>query len=235
MNAILGWSQILRTGPSSPKELEDGLATIERNARSQTQIIEDLLDMSRIVSGKVRLDVQQIELADAVSAAIDTVRPTATTKGIRLHAVLDPLDHSVSGDPNRLQQVFWNLLSNAVKFTPKGGRVQVRLERVNSHVEVSVTDTGEGIPPEFLPYVFDRFRQADATTTRRHGGLGLGLSIVKQLVELHGGSVHVKSMGSGQGTTFTVALPLIALRPEAATEPASSCSSCFGHHDRGMR
>ena len=143
-----------------------------------------------------------------MEAAIETVRPAADAKGIRLQAMLDPQAGPVSGDPNRLQQVFWNLLSNAIKFTPKGGRVQVVLERVNSHLEVSVSDTGEGIAPEFLPHVFDRFRQADASTTRRHGGLGLGLAIVKQLVELHGGTVRVKSGGPGQGTTFIVALPL---------------------------
>jgi hypothetical protein len=180
----------------------------------QTQIIEDLLDMSRIVSGKIRLDVQRLELAGVVRAAVETVRPAADAKGIRLQTVLDPHAGPVSGDPNRLQQVFWNLLTNAVKFTPKGGRVQVLLERVNSHLEVSVSDTGEGIAPEFLPHVFDRFRQADASTTRRHGGLGLGLAIVKQLTELHGGSVRVKSGGIGLGSTFTVALPLMVLHPE---------------------
>jgi CheY-like chemotaxis protein/two-component sensor histidine kinase len=167
--------------------------------------------MGRIVSGKVRLDVQRLDLAGVVRAAVETVRPGAEAKGIRLQTVLDPHAGPVSGDPNRLQQVFWNLLTNAVKFTPKGGRVQVVLERVNSHLEVSVIDTGEGITPEFLPHVFDRFRQADASTTRRHGGLGLGLAIVKQLVELHGGSVRVKSGGAGFGSTFTVALPLTVI------------------------
>jgi PAS domain S-box-containing protein len=217
LNAILGWSQILRSGVGG-EDLAEGLATIERNARAQTEIIQDLLDMSGIISGKVRLDVQRVELASLLQAGVDTLRPAAEAKEVRLHAVLDPKAGPVSGDPNRLQQVFWNLLSNAVKFTPKGGRVQVRLERVDSHVEISVIDTGEGIGPEFLPYVFDRFRQADATTTRRHGGLGLGLSIVKQLVELHGGSVRVKSMGVGQGTTFTVSLPLVVVHPEPQPE-----------------
>ncbi len=217
LNAILGWSHILRTGPKASEEITEGLIVIERNARAQTQIIEDLLDMSRIISGKVRLDVQQMDLADVVKAAIETVKPAATTKEIRLQSVLDPLAHPVSGDPNRLQQVFWNLLSNSVKFTPKGGRVQIRLERVNSHVEVSITDTGQGIATEFLPFVFDRFRQADASTTRRFGGLGLGLSIVKQLVELHGGSVRVNSPGVGKGATFAVALPLTVIHPEPET------------------
>ena len=216
LNAILGWAQVLRDGHQDQQDdLAQGLATIERNARAQTQIIEDLLDMSRIISGKVRLDVQRMDLAPALEAAIDTMRPAADAKGIRLQAVLDPVARPVSGDPNRLQQVFWNLLSNAIKFTPKGGRVQVVLERVNSHLEVSVIDSGEGIEANFLPHVFDRFRQADASTTRRHGGLGLGLAIVKQLVELHGGSVRVKSGGPGAGATFVVSLPLTVLHPEA--------------------
>ena len=194
------------------------MQTIERNARAQTKIIEDLLDMSRIISGKVRLEVQRINLAEVVRQAIATAKPSADAKGIRLQEVLDPSADSVSGDPARLQQIMWNLLTNAVKFTPKGGQVQVRLERVDSHVKVSVIDNGEGIQPEFLPHVFDRFRQADATTTRRHGGLGLGLSIVKQLVELHGGSVRVDSAGGGQGTTFTVLLPVKVIQPEPHTD-----------------
>jgi PAS domain S-box-containing protein len=219
LNAIVGWSQVLKgSADGSDEDLAEGLATIERNARAQAQIIEDLLDMSRITSGKIRLDVQTIDLADVVRASVETVRPAADGKGIRLHVILDPQAGPVRGDPSRLQQVFWNLLSNAVKFTPRGGRVQVALERVNSHLEASVTDTGEGIRPDFLPYVFDRFRQADASTTRRHGGLGLGLSIVKQLVELHGGSIRVKSGGAGQGSTFTVALPLTVVHPEADDE-----------------
>ena len=218
LNAILGWAQVLRDSHEDQEDdLAQGLATIERNARAQTQIIEDLLDMSRIISGKVRLDVQRIDLAPALEAAIDTMRPAADAKGIRLQAVLDPVARPVSGDPNRLQQVFWNLLSNAIKFTPKSGRVQVVLERVNSHLEVSVIDSGEGIRADFLPHVFDRFRQADASTTRRHGGLGLGLAIVKQLVELHGGSVRVKSGGPGAGTTFVVSLPLTILHSEAGS------------------
>ncbi|MDP9122590.1 MAG: PAS domain-containing protein, partial [Acidobacteriota bacterium] len=203
LNAILGWSQILRR-QSGADDLARGLDTIERNARAQTKIIEDLLDMSRIVSGKVRLDVQWIDLGSIVQAAVETVRPAADAKGVRIQAALDSLRSAVSGDASRLQQVFWNLLSNAVKFTPRGGRVQVLLERVSSRLEVSVTDTGEGISPQFLPQVFDKFRQADASTTRRHGGLGLGLAIAKQLVELHGGSLWAQSAGPGQGATFTV-------------------------------
>ena len=213
LNAVLGWATALRAGHFPTEELEQGLETIERNARVQAQIIEDLLDMSRIISGKVRLDVQRVDLPAVVAAAIDTVRASASAKGVRLQTIIDPLNAPVTGDPNRLQQVFWNLLSNAIKFTPKGGRIQVLLERVDSHVEVSIIDTGEGISPEFLPYVFDRFKQADASTTRRHGGLGLGLAIVKQLVELHGGSVRVKSSGTGKGASFIVSLPMTVLHP----------------------
>ena len=219
LNAILGWSQILSTGTRDEEDLSEGLRTIERNARVQTQIIEDLLDMSRIISGKVRLDVQRIDLASVVSAAVDTVKPAADAKGVRLQAVLDPMAGLVSGDPNRLQQVFWNLLNNAVKFTPRDGRVHVVLQRVSSHCEVSVTDTGEGIRPDFLPMVFDRFRQADASSTRRHGGLGLGLAIVKQLVELHGGSAAASSPGLGKGSTFTVLLPVLAVHAHAEPSP----------------
>jgi PAS domain S-box-containing protein len=219
LNAILGWSTILANGTPTPEDLRDGLDTIQRNARAQTQIIEDLLDMSRIISGKVRLEVQRTDLAPILQAAVDTVKPAAEAKGVRLRSVLDPHAGPVSGDPNRLQQVFWNLLTNAVKFTPKGGQVQVLLERVNSHLEITVVDTGEGIRAEFLPHVFDRFRQADASTTRRHGGLGLGLAIVKQLVELHGGTVRVKSPGPGKGATFTVAMPLTVIHPELEADP----------------
>ena len=220
LNAILGWTQVLRGDPANGEDVEAGLMTIERNARAQNQIIEDLLDMSKIVSGKVRLDVQPLELDQVIKSAVETMRPAADAKSIRIQALIDPEARMISGDPNRLQQVFWNLLSNAIKFTPKGGRVQVVLERIHSHLEVNVIDSGEGISPEFLPCVFDRFRQADASTTRQHGGLGLGLAIVKQLVELHGGSVHVDSPGLGQGAAFRVMLPLLAVqsfevRPDA--------------------
>jgi signal transduction histidine kinase/ActR/RegA family two-component response regulator len=210
LHAILGWSQILRKMNDVNPKVAEGLTVIERNARSQAQIISDLLDMSSIMSGKVRLDVQAADLALIVDAAINTVRPAAEAKEIRLHIILDPLARPVRGDPNRLQQIFWNLLTNAVKFTPKGGRVSVSLERVNSHLELNVTDNGEGIDTGFLPHVFDRFRQADSSMDRRHGGLGLGLSIVKQLVELHGGTIAARSAGKGQGSTFTVSLPLMA-------------------------
>jgi signal transduction histidine kinase/ActR/RegA family two-component response regulator len=215
LNAILGWSQLLRQmfrdGKREGSDLEQGLDTIERNARAQTQLIEDLLDMSRIISGKLRLDIQRIAPISFIEAAIQTIRPAADAKGIRIEKMLDPQVGPISGDPNRLQQVIWNLLSNSVKFTPKGGKLQVILERVNSHVEIRVADTGQGIKAEFLPYAFERFRQADATTTRRFGGLGLGLSLVKQLVELHGGSVSVLSAGEAKGATFVVHLPLMVV------------------------
>jgi len=212
LNAILGWSQILARPGSDPASLQQGLSTIERNARIQTQLIDDLLDMSRIISGKIRLDVQPADPIAFIDAAIQAVTPAAQAKGVRLEEMLDPKAGPLSGDPSRLQQVIWNLLSNAIKFTPKGGKVQVLLERVSSHIEISVADDGIGMEPEFLPHVFERFRQADATSTRKFGGLGLGLSIVKQLVELHGGTVRVKSLGLDRGTTFIVALPLTAAR-----------------------
>jgi hypothetical protein len=214
LNAILGWTRILSESREE-EDLAEGLQTIERNARAQTIIIEDLLDMSRIISGKVRLEVKQIDLASIVRAAMETTKHAGAAKGVRVEAALDLLGGPVSGDGNRLQQVFWNLLTNAIKFTPRGGEVRVAMARVDSHVEVRVADTGEGIAPEFLPHVFDRFRQADASTTRRHGGLGLGLSIVKQLVELHGGSVRVSSGGLGQGAAFIVALPIVAVYRES--------------------
>jgi PAS domain S-box-containing protein len=210
LNAILGWAQVLRVKNPTP-EVAEGLRVIERNARAQAQIIEDLLDMSSIISGKVRLAMQKIDLASVVDTSIKAVRPTAEAKGITLEANLGRANGAVAGDPNRLQQVFWNLLTNAVKFTPKEGRVSVTLERVSSHFEINVSDTGEGIDPKFLPHVFERFRQADASASRRHGGLGLGLSIVKQLVELHGGNIHATSGGNGRGSTFTVALPVPAV------------------------
>jgi PAS domain S-box-containing protein len=212
LNAIQGWASLLRTRDVGPKDFERGLEIIERNVRAQSQIVNDLLDMSRIISGKVHLDVQSLHLHEVIENAIETLRPAADAKQIRMQSMLDSRIGRVRGDPNRLQQVFWNLLANAIKFTPKGGRIHVVLERVNSHVEISVEDTGIGIRPEFLPHVFDRFRQGDPTFTRQFGGLGLGLSIVKSLVELHGGSVRVKSPGENQGSTFIVALPVLHVR-----------------------
>lgn len=226
LNAILGWSQILRAKAVADADLAEGLDVIERNTRVQTQLIEDLLDMSRIVSGKIRLDVQQVDVGDVIKAAVASIRHSADAKDIRLQVVLDPLAGPVRGDPARLQQCFWNLLSNAVKFTPKQGRIQVTLERVNSHLEICVVDNGQGISPDFLPHLFERFRQADASTTRRHGGLGLGLSIVKHLVELHGGMVRAKSAGEGKGATFCIELPLMVVhsreQPIARAHPRSA-------------
>jgi signal transduction histidine kinase/CheY-like chemotaxis protein len=218
LNAVLGWTNILQRGNIPSEELKQGLETIERNARIQAQIIEDLLDMSRIISGKVRLEVQQTDLSALLNESIETFRVAAEAKSVRLQAAMDPFARPISGDPNRLRQVSWNILHNAIKFTPKGGKVQVWLQRVGSYVEVHVSDTGEGIALDFLPYIFDRFQQGDASTTRRHGGLGLGLAIVKQLVELHGGNVRVKSNGIGQGAVFTVHLPLIAVYSEPDQE-----------------
>ncbi len=208
LSAILGWAQVLRLRTSSQDELRHGLEAIERNARVQVQLIEDLLDMSRITSGKLRLDMQPVDPLTFVEAALETVRPAAEAKSIHLAKRLEAATGPVSADPHRLQQVMWNLLSNAIKFTPGGGTVTIALHRDEAHVELTVEDTGVGIKPEFVPYVFERFRQADATTTRMFGGLGLGLSIVRRLVELHGGTVRAKSAGEGQGSKFVVRLPV---------------------------
>jgi signal transduction histidine kinase/CheY-like chemotaxis protein len=213
LNAIQGWTSVLLQGELNQEQAQ-GLQTIDRNVRAQARIISDLLDMSRIIAGKIHLEVQPLHLDEVIHSALDAVRQSAAAKGIRLHTLLDSAIGLVRGDPNRLQQVLWNLLANAVKFTPKGGRVQVVLERVNSHVEIVVEDSGVGITADFLPFVFDRFRQGDPSTTRRYGGLGLGLSIVKNLVELHGGSVRVKSPGENQGSTFIVALPISHVQKE---------------------
>ncbi len=213
LNAVLGWAATLRVDSLRTGQLAEGLEAIERNARVQAQIIADLLDMSSIISGKTRLEVQSLDLPTVLAEAIETVRSTASVKGVRLQSVIDPLNTPVSGDPHRLQQVFWNLLTNAIKFTPKGGRIQVLLEHVGSNVDISVIDTGEGISPEFLPYIFNRFEQADSSTTRRHSGLGLGLAIVKHLLELHGGRIRATSGGVGKGATFIVSLPLTVVHP----------------------
>jgi PAS domain S-box-containing protein len=242
LNAILGWSQVLRTGSKTEADFIKGLETIERNARMQTQLIEDLLDMSRITSGKIRLDIQTVHPLGFIEAAMETVRPAADAKGIKLERMLDPAAGPIAGDPGRLQQVVWNLVSNAIKFTPRDGRVQILLERVNSLIEISVADTGVGINPEFIPHLFERFRQGDASTTRRYGGLGLGLSIVKNLVELHGGIVKVESPGEGRGTTVTVRLPLSAVhRPTETAErlhpntPSASATSFVAAELAGLK
>ena len=215
LSAILGWTQILlRAETASVVDQRRAIEVIDRNARAQVQLIDDLLDLSRIMTGKIRLDLQQVSLPEIVQAAIDSARPLADAKEIRLHSVLDPTRTLVSADGGRLQQVVWNLLTNAIKFTPKSGRIEVLVQRVNSHVELSVTDTGVGIPADFLPQVFDRFSQVDSSNTRAHGGLGLGLAISKQLVELHGGSIRAASAGEGRGATFFVQLPLSLVQVE---------------------
>jgi signal transduction histidine kinase/CheY-like chemotaxis protein len=221
LNAVLGWAEMLLARTSAESDSRHGLETIARNARAQAQMIEDLLDMNRVVSGKIRLDVQQTDLASVVAAAVESVRPSAEAKGILLRTLIDPFAGLVYGDPNRLQQVVWNLASNAVKFTAKGGRVDVMLARVNSHIEITVSDTGVGIDPEFVPFIFERFRQADSSTTRKYSGLGLGLSIVKQLVELHGGTVRVESAGLGRGAAFFVLLPLQVVRDGRREHPSA--------------
>jgi CheY-like chemotaxis protein/two-component sensor histidine kinase len=208
LNAILGWTQLLKRDQRDPEMLSEAISVIERNVRVQTHLIEDLLDMSRIISGNVRLDVQRVELSEIIDEAMEGVKPTAETKGVRLEKVIDRLVAPVSGDSGRLQQVLWNLLTNAIKFTPKGGKVRVLAEVVQSHVEISVSDNGEGISRDFLPHLFERFSQADGSAKRKHRGLGLGLSIVKNLVEMHGGTVRANSSGEGQGATFTIHLPL---------------------------
>jgi PAS domain S-box-containing protein len=219
LTAILGWAHMLRSGQISKDSASKALETIERSARAQGQLIDDLLDVSRIITGKLRIDMRPLDPNSFIEAAIEAVRPAAEAKGVRVQKIMDTGAVTVTGDPVRLQQVVWNLLSNAIKFTPRGGRVQVRLERVNSHVEIAVTDTGAGVAPEFLPYVFDRFRQADQRITRQHGGMGLGLSIVRHLVELHGGTVRAESEGLGKGSTFTVLLPVAPVyQAEAAGE-----------------
>ena len=207
LTSILGWSKMLADGDLGPEESRHALEIIVRNARAQRQLIDDLLDVSRIITGKLRLEVRKVELEPLIRAVIDGLRPAADAKDIKLQIELDANISPILGDPDRLQQVIWNLLTNAIKFTPPGGEVRIRLEQLDSQVAITIDDTGLGIEAELLPYVFDRFRQSDSSTTRNHGGLGLGLSIVRQLVELHGGIVTVNSPGAGGGTTFTVMLP----------------------------
>ena len=224
LTAILLWSRLLRSGAlgDDDEQRARALDTIEQSAVAQQQLIEDLLDISRIVSGKLRLNVRDAEAAPVVQAAVEAVRPMADARGVAIESSLDAGAGRVRADPDRLQQVVWNLLNNAAKFTPEGGRVVVRLERVDRALRVQVTDTGKGIAPEFLPHVFERFRQADASTTRQHGGLGLGLAISQQLVELHGGTIRADSPGEGLGATFTVELPLADVRHDAGSPAAGA-------------
>lgn len=225
LTSMLGWANVLRGDQIDIEMLDKGLEAIERNARVQTQLIDDLLEVSRIVSGKLHLDVRPVELSSVIEAAITVVRPAADAKSIRLTSRYEPAVGTISADSARLQQIVWNLLSNAVKFTPEGGRIDVRLEHVDGHARLTVSDSGKGISPEFLPRVFDRFRQADSSTTRDYGGLGLGLAIVRHLVELHGGTVHAESNGAGQGASFSVTFPILT----GCIQPAINLS---GEHRR---
>jgi signal transduction histidine kinase len=210
--AVLGWTQILRSKKLDDAAASRALDAIERSARAQAQLIEDLLDLARIASGKLRLDIRPVDPAAVIEAAVNMALPAAEAKGIKLQTALDLRGETVLGDAGRLQQVLWNLLSNAVKFTPGGGHVTVRLERQGSWVAIIVSDTGRGISPDFLPYLFDRFRQADGSSNREGGGLGLGLALAHELVTLHGGTIQGQSAGNGKGAVFTVTLPLAAFR-----------------------
>lgn len=215
LNAILGWSTLLRAGRLTGEKMEQAIATIERNAKAQAHLVDDLLDTSRIITGKLRLETQPIDVSTVVTGALDSVQHAAEAKGIHLYLQKLSTIEPIMGDPNRLQQVIWNLLSNAVKFTPPGGQVTVELRSIDSVTEVVIRDTGRGIKPEFLPHVFDRFRQADSSTTREFGGLGLGLAIVRHLVELHGGTVEADSPGIDQGAIFTLRFPMTTAAPSA--------------------
>ncbi|HTT04643.1 MAG TPA: PAS domain S-box protein [Steroidobacteraceae bacterium] len=221
LTAILGWTQLLlRSGsPKEPAEQTRAIEVIDRNARAQVHLIDDLLDLSRIMTGKLRLELRQISFSGVIEAAVDSARPAAEAKGIRLRTILGASPDIISADSNRLQQVVWNLLTNAIKFTPRDGQVHVLLQRVNSHLEMTVSDTGIGIPPSFLPHVFERFSQKDSSTSRTFGGLGLGLAICKQLVEQHGGSIRAASQGEGKGATFSVSLPLSIVQLQEESGP----------------
>jgi signal transduction histidine kinase/DNA-binding response OmpR family regulator len=213
LSAILGWTHLVRTGKLDQSQITRAFDTIERNARSQSQLIDDLLDVSRIITGKLQIDLRPVELSSVIEASIDAVRPAFEAKNIKFETTMDPVSSVIVGEANRLQQIFWNLFSNAVKFTPQGGSVHVTVKRASPHVKISIVDTGIGIDKDFLPYIFDRFRQADGSTTRVHGGLGLGLAIVRHLVQLHHGTIEVESNGANQGSTFTVSLPLASASP----------------------
>jgi signal transduction histidine kinase/ActR/RegA family two-component response regulator len=231
LNAILGWATMIRNVKMDQETIDRANESIERNARSQAQLIEDLLDVSRIVCGKMRLDVRPISLTPIIKAALDSVRPAAEAKQIRLRMTIDSAADELAADQARTQQVVWNLLSNAIKFTPNCGNVEVRTSRLDGFIEITVSDNGEGIPKEFLPFVFDRFQQADNSITRRHGGLGLGLAIARHLVEMHGGAIEASSNGAGLGSTFTVKLPIAAKTdaelPETKPGPLSQPITTF--------
>ena len=233
LTSVVGWVRMLRSGNLTPERVEQALEVIDRNVRSQAQLIEDLLDISRITMGKLRLDVRPVQPAAVINTAVESLRLAADARRIRIQTVLDSHAGPVAGDFERLQQVVWNLLSNAIKFTPKGGRVQVVLERVNSHIEIRVSDTGRGVKPEFLPFIFDRFSQSEPSTTRTHGGLGMGLAISKAIMELHGGTITAYSEGEGKGSTFAISIPIMPVNkqqlpldrvhPRAWTEISVEC------------
>jgi signal transduction histidine kinase/ActR/RegA family two-component response regulator len=208
LNAIIGWSHLLRTGRLDEATAARAVETIDRNAKSQAQLIEDILDVSRMITGKLRLNNEPVDIASVINAAIDSVQLAINSKDLKLEITLDPSARHTLGDASRLQQVVWNLLANAIKFTPSGGRIEVKVERAGRNLQIRVSDAGQGIDTDFLPFIFDRFRQADGTTTREHGGLGLGLAIVRHLVELHGGTIKADSAGKGKGATFIINLPL---------------------------
>jgi CheY-like chemotaxis protein/two-component sensor histidine kinase len=216
----------MRQGRMDANTAARAIEAIERNAKAQAQLIEDLLDVSRMISGNLRLNVERTNLVSVIKAAVDVVHPAADAKKIQLDLELDVVD-DLEADAHRLQQVVWNLLSNAVKFTDRGGKVRIKLERVNSHAQIEVSDTGEGIDPEFLPHLFEPFRQADGTSTKRHGGLGLGLAIARRLVEMHGGTISAKSEGAGRGSTFTLSIPMRMVRATGVAGLVASGASTF--------
>jgi signal transduction histidine kinase len=219
LTAIIGWSKLLIDGEVEPDKRPKALEIIARNARFQAHLIDDLLEVSRIITGKLRLEFTPCELRPVIEAVVESLRPTAEAKAVRLELLLEPDVALVYGDADRLRQVIWNLLSNAVKFTPRNGSVQVRVQRDRTHVAIAVRDSGEGIKRDFLPHIFERFSQADGSTTREHGGLGLGLAIVRHLVELHGGTVRAESPGAGLGSTFIVSLPLMEASDAQSERP----------------
>ncbi|HKO60057.1 MAG TPA: ATP-binding protein, partial [Pyrinomonadaceae bacterium] len=229
LNAVIGWSRMLSSGRLDREDSQHALEVIERNAWAQKQIIEDILDVSRVITGKLQLNLSPVDLVSIVDGALDAVRPATEAKDIKIETVIDSSLRMISGDGDRLQQVVWNILSNAAKFTPAGGKVKILVNQTPTHVQIQVTDSGPGIDPAFLPHVFERFRQADGSTTRTHGGLGLGLAIVRHLVELHGGTIGAQNNTEGPGAIFTVLLPLPS--GELRLENAAAAAVAFGDHE----
>lgn len=230
LQAIIGWTQLLKTGNLDPLDLAEGIRVIERNAQTQTQLISDLLDVARITSGKLRLELQKVDPTSIIETVLQAAQPAAAARNIRIQKMLEASAGTIDGDPARLQQIVWNLVNNAVKFTPKGGKVEVTLRRIDSQIEIVVADNGPGIAPDLLPQIFDRFRQGDSSTTRSHGGLGLGLAIAKQLVELHGGQINAYSAGLGKGSKFSVVLP-VSTNSLSDAEQATAAELSRGAND----